>query len=289
MSAFGWLFIFILLLPIIGVLGILVLNALLSPSPEALEKQRQEEQKFGERYSNYKKSSGIPESTPYISFKSISFWIWRDGDSNILCLAPRIISSKDIQFWTTNNNSRLILDNVTSELPSRIHHLNSVLKISLSAIKYFAVEGDFYRENKISGGGGGGSSITGAVIGGVIAGDTGAIIGSRKKTNEITSKVIEHDTRHTMLTYVTDSGSIRVMAFDYSGYKILNDIIPEKEYNRVQAIQTANIVEQSKTIQQQANTDMIFTNIQKLAELKESGILSQAEFEAKKSDLLSKL
>lgn len=280
-----WLLIFALLAPFVGIFIAIIL---LIPKPKDIIQKKQEEQKFKEKYSRYKKSSAIPNSAPYIFFKGISFWIWKDN--NNIYLNPRITSPNDIKFWIVNNGSRLKIDNVYSELPGRILHLDDILKIPLSNIKHFTVEGDFYRENKISGGGGGGSSISGAIIGGIVAGEVGAIIGSRKKTNEITSTLIEHDTRCTVLTYVDDSGVERTLKFDFSAHKILNDFIPEKEYKRVQAIQTANIVAQTQVqTAQQINSDMIFANIQKLSELKESGILSQAEFEAKKSDLLSKL
>ena len=56
-----------------------------------------------------------------------------------------------------------------------------VLSIPIKDIEYFKVKGEVFRETKISGGGGGGSSIKGAVAGSLIAGDTGAVIGSRKK------------------------------------------------------------------------------------------------------------
>ena len=68
-------------------------------------------------------------------------------------------------------------------------------------IEYFSKRGEIFRENKISGGGGGGSSIGGAVVGSLIAGDAGAIVGSRNKVNAIKSEIIEHDTRETFLNY----------------------------------------------------------------------------------------
>ncbi|WP_010243672.1 hypothetical protein [Acetivibrio cellulolyticus] len=77
--------------------------------------------------------------------------------------------------------------------------------ILLDKIEYYATRGEIVHENKITGGGGGGSSIKGAVIGGVIAGEAGAIIGSRKKLDPIKSELIAHDNRETFLNFFDDN------------------------------------------------------------------------------------
>lgn len=74
-------------------------------------------------------------------------------------------------------------------------------QITLKDIEYFISQGEIYRETRISGGGGGGSSLGGAVIGGVIAGEAGAIIGSRKAGTPITSRLVTHDEREVILYY----------------------------------------------------------------------------------------
>ena len=253
-----------------------------------LQVQKAEKNKLEQIYQNYKRSSMVPENAYCIGLENISFWIWKEQD--FLCFNPRIKNIDDIRYWISHNNNQIRVKDSYIDLPSPVISLDDILQIPLSNIKYFSAEGEFYRENKIAGGGGGGSSLTGAVVGGVIAGSAGAIIGSRKKIDDITSTVIEHDTRCTILSYVDDSGIEKVMTFDYSAFKVLNDIIPEKEYDRVQAIQTANIVAQTQAqTTQQTNTDMIFDSIQKLAQLKESGIISSSEFEIKKGELLARL
>ncbi|MFM8424567.1 MAG: hypothetical protein ACKOBL_05265, partial [Chloroflexota bacterium] len=52
-------------------------------------------------------------------------------------------------------------------------------ELSLNQIECFSQHGEIFRENKITGGGGRGSSIGGAVAGEIIAGEAGAVIGSR--------------------------------------------------------------------------------------------------------------
>ena len=97
---------------------------------------------------------------------------------------------------------------------------------NLDDIKYYQIIGSHRNQQYISGGGGGGSSIKGAVVGGLIAGDVGAIIGSRKKTNEITTEYKEIDDRKLKITFKDNKELI--MSFDF--YEILLDYIPDKEY-----------------------------------------------------------
>lgn len=98
---------------------------------------------------------------------------------------------------------------------------------NLDDIKYYQIIGSHRNEQYISGGGGGGSSIKGAVIGGLIAGDVGAIIGSRKKTEEITTEYKEIDDRE--LKIIFKDNKELIMCFDF--YEFLLDYIPDKEYD----------------------------------------------------------
>jgi len=87
-----------------------------------------------------------------------------------------------------------------------------VLKtIQLSDIEHYKNDGEVYRETEIYGGGGG-VDVSGAMIGSVIAVDTGAIIGSRQKVNDIQSRLITHDTRKVVFTYF-QNGERKTMIF----------------------------------------------------------------------------
>ena len=83
-----------------------------------------------------------------------------------------------------------------------------------------------YISNRIYQGGGGGSSVKGAVVGGLIAGGAGAIIGSRKKTDDIKTIYEEKDDRHVTVIF-TDDSELRL---PYKFYDRLLDYIPEKDY-----------------------------------------------------------
>ena len=160
------------------------------------------------------------------------------------------------------------------------------INISLDSIEYFYQTGEIYRETKISGGGGGGASIGGAIVGGVIAGDAGAVIGSRKKTDEIKSETITHDTRETVLNYFSD-GKRNAVHFAYSDFSAFKDLFPEKEKSIVDSINANKIIAESL---EKDRADNIANTIKSLADLRDGkGILSETEFEEKKKILLEKI
>ena len=133
--------------------------------------------------------------------------------------------------------------------------------------------GEVYRETKVSGGG---SSMKGAAAGKVLAGDTGAIIGSRKG---IRSETITHDTRAVSLLYRDNSGENKELSFDDGAYHIFQRVIPEKNFDVVTA-QKAQAVKQE---------NRIADKLKQLDELRKEGILTEKEFENKKKSLLDQL
>jgi hypothetical protein len=157
-------------------------------------------------------------------------------------------------------------------------YLYKLISEPLSNIKHFKHDGEVSYETKISGGSGGGSSIGGAITGGIIAGSVGAVIGSRKKTEEITSERIRHDNRQTVLE-VQDGAYY----FDYDGYDILLELIPEKEYTFVQELKRQKVMPNANI--QLSIPDMI----RELAKLRDEGILTDEEFSVKKGELLARL
>ena len=130
-----------------------------------------------------------------------------------------------------------------------------------------------------SGGGGGGISIGGAIIGGMIAGDVGAIVGSRQGTAEIKSELVTHDSRCTILKTKTTS-----LRMSFEAYDVLSELIPEKEYNVVQELKKLSIVTKSSS-----TTISATEQIRELAKLKDDAILTEEEFIEKKRELLTKM
>jgi len=116
--------------------------------------------------------------------------------------------------------------NVLHILPYE-HHSGNLFQIKLNNINYFTRKGDFYTETVVSGGGG--SSVKGAVIGGMIAGSTGAIIGSRKKSEPVKSNTHVVDKRKTIIEYRTPQASRKFIYLDSEAYNILMKEVPEME------------------------------------------------------------
>ena len=106
--------------------------------------------------------------------------------------------------------------------------IDEILKVvDIDDIKYFNLDGQETERQYISGGGGGGSSLKGAVVGGLVAGNVGAIIGSRKKVDEIKTEYKKVDSRKTLITLKDGSkldGTTEL-------YELLLQYVPEKDYD----------------------------------------------------------
>lgn len=154
-----------------------------------------------------------------------------------------------------------------------------LIGINISDIAYFKAVGDIsYITNVESTG----INVKGAAIGAVVAGDAGAIIGSRPK---ITSKVEERDNRFVELKY-EDNETIKTLKFDYSALDIFREIIPEKEY------EYAGFTTEKVTEQAQENTANSYTfeeRFKKLNDLKDAGFITEKEFADKKKELLKQI
>lgn len=81
---------------------------------------------------------------------------------------------------------------------------NSIILIKYDNIKYFTKDGTISYTNEIIDNGKN-ISISGAVIGGLIAGEAGAIIGSRKDMNKIENITIKHDEIYTYIYFEKDN------------------------------------------------------------------------------------
>lgn len=159
--------------------------------------------------------------------------------------------------------------------------------IPIMDIKYFAKEGDLQYQTKISGGGGGGSKLKGAVIGGVLAGDAGAVIGSRNKIEAIKSETITLDTRNTILKYFTN-GSLTSKSYAMQLFDIFEELIPDKEYNIVVS-KEAQIGQQPKIQPEVEKPTDIKDKLKKLIELKDEKLITDEEYIIKRQNLLAEL
>ena len=168
-----------------------------------------------------------------------------------------------------------------------INHIHAFC-IPLDHIEYFAKDGEKYTTQEISGGGGtvGGYSLTGAVVGGVIAGGAGAIIGSRKKGEiaPITTKTTMHDETFCFIKYRTNDNQLcEVYSSDTEVfYEALKRVIPEKEYSYV--ISKSQV--QAPAGASQKSSEERLLNLKKLLD---QGLITEEEYTKKRNTILEEI
>lgn len=134
----------------------------------------------------------------------------------------------------TNEEVYILKNNESLEFLATLYNSNNKkVAIPIKNIMSFKRFGDIHSYTDITGGGGGGSSIGGAIIGGVVAGEAGAIIGSRKKTDEIKTKNIVVDKRVTIVE-INDDNNLYYITLESKDYEVLLKLIPSKEITFVQ-------------------------------------------------------
>ena len=99
--------------------------------------------------------------------------------------------------------------------------------IPIEDILYFEEVGELRKYTKVSGGG---TSLKGALAGYILAGDVGAIIGSRES---IKTEVVSEDERIVELIYRNCDGEIENLEFTHEAYAVFKKVIPEKELRRI--------------------------------------------------------
>lgn len=177
--------------------------------------------------------------------------------------------NKYCYFWKKNGQYNFL------ELPEQNH-----LVVAEDDLISYKKTGDKKYISQISGGGGGGSSIGGAAIGGILGGSTGAIIGSRKQTQPITTNIITQDNESTIINLMISGKNVY---FVFSGGNIYDELVktaPSKELELV-SVNNSN-----------GNKSEEKSNMERLQELKtmfESELISSEEYEEKKKEILSEL
>ena len=203
----------------------------------------------------------VSQATGFDLLSSYKYYAWIE--KNILSLFP--VSKERALFRTFED---------------KIH----VTAIPLDDIIHFCKDGEIFHEQIISGGGGGGSSLKGAVIGGIIAGEAGAIIGSRKETEAITSRTVTHDTRCVLLK--VKSGEIK---FNSNDYDVFAKLIPEKEYQVIEELRRRSAIDSATKTESATKENAASERIKSLNELKNAGLITDDEYKEKRAEILSSL
>lgn len=203
------------------------------------------------------------------------------------------------KFYTKKEYSRLWRDMARWNgwnVESSIAHLSYDKKaqidpiaqhIPFNKIQCFLKTGDVQYTSKVSGGGGGGYSATGAFIGGLIGGDAGAIIGSRKPVKQVKTTIETHDTRKTQLRYLRNDGTMDTIEKDgYAFYDYLLKNIPEKDLLSLQLKSTSTITNMNMP-KKTSDTASRADRLRELKSLLDDGILTQEEFDTEKKKILN--
>lgn len=169
---------------------------------------------------------------------------------------------------------------------SSVETLFMVSVIPIKDIVSYQSTGTLEHTTVVSGGGGGGGepNLHGAVVGGLLFGTAGAIIGSQTgiKIDPVKSQIIEWDYRKTSLMLKNSEGKAELRELPYYYAEIFAQLIPEKEYNFLQA---DNVREKSNVSEPNQSVSVV-EELKQLKELLDLGIITQDEFDAKKRQLL---
>lgn len=187
---------------------------------------------------------------------------------------------EEMVFNRVGNN---LQDLNSPEIYSEIEKATPVLQyIPFDNIQCFMKLGDVQYTSKVSGGGGGGYSLSGAIIGGLIGGDAGAIIGSRQSVKQVKTTVETHDTRKTQIRYLNGNGTMGIIEQEgYDLYDYLLRNIPEKDLLSLQLKRGTNVT--PKTSEGNSRAD----RLRELKSLFDDGILTEEEFTTEKKKILN--
>lgn len=162
--------------------------------------------------------------------KKIKAWC----DSNNVSFKENITKTSEIwvnqlpgYIWFSNKDIVFCPDALNCGVEMDIS--SNILLIRYANIKYFTKDGTVSYTNEVINKGKN-VSVSGAVIGGVIAGEMGAIIGSRKDMNKLENVTVKHDEIYTYI-YFENNNEIKLVEIKGNEfYQRILHLIPEKEY-----------------------------------------------------------
>lgn len=136
-------------------------------------------------------------------------------------------------------------------------------------------------------------SLSGAIVGSVIAGVPGMIIGATKDRNNIDTEVKETDERKIYIYYRNENDEVESLVVEKSFYdspflfdSFLERELPTKSEKYLLANQTIqnNVDEKSSS-----NTSSSSKILKELKELYDDGLITEDEYNEKKKDILNKM
>lgn len=163
----------------------------------------------------------IPTAGQTIYYKN-DFYMWTDGSTIFIFPTEEHLADSHIRYRTR-----------TQDLPTRLNPNDiSVFKIDIADIEYYLITGRETSECRIEGGGVSDPNIGGAIIGGILAGEAGAIIGGMPEPKPIYSYTKYSEGRCVELLY-KENGHVQKIKLSYPAFPFLERWMPEKEYSYV--------------------------------------------------------
>ena len=221
-----------------------------------------------------------------------SSWMFPNAqDHNHVCAMKYgdnlvMIENYNPQFSFTEETEKLhqISNNIISSSSNDLFMLSV---IPLKNIVSYQLIGNVEHTAITYGGGGGGGvpNLRGAAIGGLLFGGAGAIIGSQTGIfiNPISSKILEFDSRRTMLNLKNEEGQVEIRELPFYYSEVFMKVIPEKEFHFLQANTNRSISEQTNASTQSVN---IVEEMKQLKELLDMNLITQEEFDSKRQQIL---
>ena len=159
--------------------------------------------------------------------------------------------------------------------------------IPLENILSYQLVGKVEHVSTVSGGGGRGGqpNLYGAAIGGLLFGGTGAILGAQTgiHIDPVKSDIKKFDSRKTLLNLKNSQGEAEIRELPYYYSEVFMKVIPEKEFNFLQADKSAETPTQTQT----TPASNMIEEVEKLKELLDLNLITQEQFTTLVSNIVS--
>lgn len=164
---------------------------------------------------------------------------------------------------------------------------NKSFKVNLDRIEMYTSKGSVKYVSKVNNEGKK-VSLSGAVVGGIVAGPAGMIIGATKDRNNITTDMEEKDDRKVYIYYRANNNEIKMFNVEKSFWgeyfnfdEFIKRELPTKSDEYLVAHQEKN--------NNSNNTENLEDSLIRLKKLFEDGLINEDDYELKKKELLKKL
>lgn len=241
-------------------------NSVYAISPVIKSNEKNYVQKLSDAKSGY--------LTLWLSFDESNYYLSNNLPSAGSVLSQAIDSIKamdEAELYETSLESRNMIDYTV---------------VPFSKIIFFNEKGEQHTEQYVTSTGGG-VNLGGAIVGGLLFGDAGAIVGGRAK-NVVSTINKTVDNRYVLFKYYDEKGSIITKKLPYEALDVLVEVTPEKEHSLLQVSKAP----QERTLQSpqiEGNKTTTMDKIKELKEMLDAGLISQDEFNEQKARMLREM